>query len=475
MRAPARRQSIVPPWRRESLRTNLWFVPAIEVAAAVLLFVVTLAVDQAAADGTVHLPFWMDNGSADAARQILIGIAAALITVIGLVFSITIVALTLASTQFGPRMLRTFIRDRGVQVTLGTFVATFVFAVLALASVTDDGSGPFVPHFTITVALVLVLVDLGVLIFFIDHVARSIQLPTVIAGIAAELGRAVSAETAETAESRAGDGTVDPAEIESLVGLLDREGTPVRAPSSGYLQYVTWRSLVEIASGCDATIRMRHRPGHFVTEGLPLADVWPPSAVDEITRGFVALHATGAHRTLSQDLAFAIDQLVEIAIRALSPAVNDTFTGMTCVDWLGDALCKIALRWEPRRVYRDSEGTVRVIAAPQSFERLVDRSFDKIRQAGRGMPAILIRQLEALTRVCQYAQQPEQLVALSRQASMIVRSAADSIADAADLADVRDRAARFTHERRAAETRIAAAVGAAASPPARERKGNPVA
>ena len=275
-------------------------------------------------------------------------------------------------------------------------MATFVFAVLALAAVTNDSHGEFVPHFTITVALVLVLVDLGVLIFFIDHVARSIQLPTVIAGIAAELGHAVSAETAET-ENAAGAGPLDRPAFEAFVARIDQEGAPIPAPSSGYLQYVTWRSLVEIASGCGATIRMRHRPGHFVTEGLPLADVWPPSAADEITRAFVALHATGAHRTLSQDLAFAIDQLVEIAIRALSPAVNDTFTGMTCVDWLGDALCKIALRWEPRRVYRDSEGTVRVIAAPQSFERLVDRSFDKIRQAGRGMPAILIRQLEALT------------------------------------------------------------------------------
>jgi len=474
MSARALRQSVLPEWRRESLRTNLWFVPAIEVAAAVLLFVATLAIDRAADDGILHLPFWMDNGSADAARQILIGIAAAVITVIGLVFSITILALTLASTQFGPRILRTFIRDRGTQATLGTFVATFVFAVLALASVTNDGRSQFVPHFTITVALVLVLVDLGVLIFFIDHVARSIQLPTVIAGIAAELGRAVSAETAETAETAADADPVDQPALESLVALLDHEGAPIHAPSSGYLQYVTWRSLVEIASGCGATIRMRHRPGHFVTEGLPLADVWPPSAADEITRGFVALHATGAHRTLSQDLGFAIDQLVEIAIRALSPAVNDTFTGMTCVDWLGDALCKIAVGWEPRRVYRDSEGAVRVIAAPQSFERLVDRSFDKIRQAGRGMPAILIRQLEALTRVCHYTQQPEQLVALSRQASMIVRSGADSIADAADLADVRDRASRFTRERRAAETRIAAAGATTVSRPAGEGAGDPL-
>jgi len=475
MSTPSSRHSIVSPWRREALRTNLWFVPALEVAAAVLLFVVTITIDRAAADGTVHLPFWMDNGSADAARQILIGIAAAVITVIGLVFSITILALTLASTQFGPRILRTFIRDRGTQVTLGTFVATFVFAVLALASVTNDGRGEFVPHFTITVALVLVLADLGVLIYFIDHVARSIQLPTVIAGIAAELGRAVRAETTETTATSANDGPLDRAAIESLVGLLDREGAPIGAPSSGYLQYVTWVSLVEIASGCGATIRMRHRPGHFVTQGLPLADVWPPSTADEITRGLVALHATGAHRTLSQDLAFAIDQLVEIAIRALSPAVNDTFTGMTCVDWLGDALCKIALRWEPRRVYRDDDGAIRVIAATQSFERLVDRSFDKIRQAGRGMPAILIRQLEALTRVCQYAQQREQLVALSRQASMIVQSGADSIADAADLADVRDRAVRFTRERRAAETRITAAGVAAASRAVGERADDPVA
>jgi len=322
---------------------------------------------------------------------------------------------------------------------------------------------------------VLVLADLGVLIYFIDHVARSIQLPTVIAGIAAELGRAVRAETTETTATSANDGPLDRAAIESLVGLLDREGAPIGAPSSGYLQYVTWVSLVEIASGCGATIRMRHRPGHFVTQGLPLADVWPPSTADEITRGLVALHATGAHRTLSQDLAFAIDQLVEIAIRALSPAVNDTFTGMTCVDWLGDALCKIALRWEPRRVYRDDDGAIRVIAATQSFERLVDRSFDKIRQAGRGMPAILIRQLEALTRVCQYAQQREQLVALSRQASMIVQSGADSIADAADLADVRDRAVRFTRERRAAETRITAAGVAAASRAVGERADDPVA
>ena len=393
--------SAVPVWRRETLRTNLWLVPAIEVAAAVLLFAITYAIDRAAARGSITLPSWVDNGSANAARQILIGLAAAVITVIGLVFSITIVALTLASTQFGPRMLRNFIRDRGTQVTLGTFVATFVFAILALGSITSSVGGHFVPHLSITVALVLVLVDLGVLIFFIDHVAKSIQLPNVIAGIAADLARAVQDETSDgmaTAANPAAGPSAD-----AILQRLDTEGASIRAPSSGYLQFVSYPSLVLIAADANSTIRMLHRPGHFVVQGLPLAEVWPPSAAGDVSAALEAAHTTGAHRTLSQDLAFAIDQLVEIAIRALSPAVNDTFTGMNCVDWLGEALCKIAAHWEPQRVFRDRDGQVRVIAAMPSFQRLVDRSFDKIRQAGRGMPAILIRQLEALTRVCEYA------------------------------------------------------------------------
>ncbi len=176
-------------WRRDSLRTNLWLIPTVEVIGAVALFAVTYRIDQAAYRGELHLPAWVNNGSADAARQILIAIAAAVITVVGLVFSITIVALTLTSTQFGPRMLRNFIRDRGTQVTLGTFVATFVYAVLALGSIWHGSRGDFVPHVSITVALVLLLASLGVLIYFINHVATSIQLPEVIASIARDLAR----------------------------------------------------------------------------------------------------------------------------------------------------------------------------------------------------------------------------------------------------------------------------------------------
>jgi uncharacterized membrane protein len=163
------------------------------------LFVGTYAVDRAAYRGDLHLPAWVLSGTADSARQILTAIAAATITVVGIVFSITIVALTLASTQFGPRMMRNFIRDRGTQLTLGTFVATFFYTILVLVSIGGGPRGDFVPHLSITVALVLTLADLAVLIYFINHVASVIQLPQVIAGIAGDLARESRLATAATA------------------------------------------------------------------------------------------------------------------------------------------------------------------------------------------------------------------------------------------------------------------------------------
>jgi uncharacterized membrane protein len=422
--------------RRDVLRTNLWLLPTLELLGAVAVFVVTYALDRAAYDGVLSLPSWLNNGSADAARQILIAIAAALITVAGLVFSVTIVALTLASTQFGPRILRNFIRDRGTQVTLGTFVAAFVYAVLCLGSVSNSSSGDFVPHLSVTVALVLLLVALGVLIYFIDHVAKSIQLPQVIASIGRDLATAIEAEAIASESREEIEAGPSVAELERR---LETSGRPVPAPHSGYLQFVAYDVLVGIASQSEAVIKMQHRPGHFVVEGLPLAQVWPGDAAATITRSLARAHVTGPHRTLAQDLAFAIDQLVEIAIRALSPAVNDTFTALTCIDWLSDGLCKISARWNPTLVHRDSQGNVRVIAADVRYQRFVERAFDKIRQASRAMPAVMIRQLEALSKVMAYTTADDQRLCLCEQADMILRASVESVPEPRDRADVHRR------------------------------------
>ncbi len=434
-----RRLAVESDWRDEALRTNLWFIPAVETVAAVGLFALTLAIDEAAFHGKLRLPSWVISGSPDAARQILSSLAGALITVVGVVFSIVIVTLTLASQQFGPRMLRTFIRDRGAQVTLGTFVATFFYAMLALISI---GSS-FVPHLSVTVALALTAIDLGVLIYFIHHIATAIQLPAVIAGIAHELSRAIDAEagSAEADGSAAADSSpggatpVSGPSTEVLLARLDRSGRVVAAPASGYLRFVKNATLVRIATEHDAVIRLHYRPGHFLTKDHPMATVWPPEAATVIGRRLESVHITGPLRTLSQDIAFGADQLVEIAIRALSPAVNDTFTALTCIDWLGDSLCKIAVEWHPQTLHRDRLGAIRLITVPVSYERLVQRSFEKVRQAADGMPAVLIRQLDVLAKVMTVAPLGRSQVLLD-QAAMIARLSERTVPEAADQADV---------------------------------------
>ena len=421
-------------WRREALRTNLWVVPVVEVLAAVALYAGTHALDRAAFAGTLHLPSWVIAGTADAARQILTALAAAVITVVGVVFSIMIVTLTLASTQFGPRMLRNFIRDRGTQFTLGTFVATFVYATLVLVSIPGPASDgrQFVPHLSITVAVALVAASMGVLIYFIHHIATTIQLPQVIASIARDLSQAIDAERDQASTLEAG-----PSVAELLARMSTGGGNvTVPAPASGYLQFIRHKTLVRLATEKGAVVRLLHRPGHFLVQGHPMAIVWPAQAADAVTRELRRAHVTGPNRTLTQDLAFAFDQLVEIGIRALSPAVNDTFTALTCIDWLGESLCKVSTRWHPTRVHRDSLGYVRVITAHVSYEGLVERAFEKIRQAGRGMPAVMIRQLDALTKIMEHTSTPERREILLRQSAMILQSSIESVPEPSDRADV---------------------------------------
>lgn len=420
----------------------MWVVPLILIVVAVLLFVLTFEIDLAAFHRHLTLPTWIRTGSADAGRQVLIAIAAAIITTVGVVFSVTILALTLASQQFGPRMMRSFIRDLGNQVTLGVFVATFVYSVLGLGSITGLPGGDFVPHLTITVAEGLLIVDVAVLIYFIHHIAKSIQLPEVIAGIARDLDRAIEAEFPERRGSRLGaedDTRAVPAEV--LENL--RRGAEVTATQSGYLQFVGFAELIEIAETLDAVISLAYRPGHFVVADRPLATVWPAGAAGQVAASLKKAHVTGPHRTLTQDPVFAIDQLVEIAIRALSPAVNDTFTALTCIDWISAGLSEISGRVLEMGVYRGQGGKVRLVELGPSYGRMVNRAFDKIRQAARGMPAVLIRIIDALAVIVQNTESEAQRMVLLRQAEMVLRVAEASVSESNDLRDIRERFERL--------------------------------
>jgi uncharacterized membrane protein len=436
----------LPSWRWEELRTTLWVIPSMLIVVAVLLFIVTFEIDLAAYHHHLTLPVWIRTGNADAERQVLIAIAAAVITVVGVVFSITILALTLASQQFGPRMMRNFVRDVGNQITLGVFVGTFVYTVLALGSI-NSVSANFVPHLSTSIAEALLLVDLAILIYFIHHIARSIQLPEVIAGIAKDLMESIDAEFPQ----RVGEPQEERAEhsgksVPELLKLIEERGAVVPSQVSGYIQYVGYSQLISIATRSDSFIRLEHRPGHYLATGRPLAMVWPRAAAPEVALALRKAHVTGPHRTLVQDPVFAIDQLVEIGIRALSAAVNDTFTALTCIDWLAAGLGRVSGRVLDEGVYRDSNGRVRLIEFDPSYARMVNRSFDKIRQAARGMPAVLIRLIDSVGSIMLDTTSAEQRSVLRRQADMVLRLAEESVTEPNDLEEIRFRYRRIPGE-----------------------------
>jgi hypothetical protein len=309
-----------------------------------------------------------------------------------------------------------------------------------------------VPHIGVTVTLGLMVADLAVLIYFIHHTAISIQLPQVIAGIANDLSEAIEVQ----GHSDGGPGSGGPAQGPSsaeIAGRIEAGGRVVKAPASGYVQFIGHRNLIRLAAEADAVISLEYRPGHFIVQGHPFARVWPPEAAGLVAEALGRAHVIGPYRTLTQDVSFGIDQLVEIAIRALSPAVNDTFTALTCIDWLADNLCQIVSRWHPARYHRDEAGFIRVIAAQPEYERLVQRSFEKIRQAATAMPAVMIRQLDALALIMADTSGPGQRRVLLDQGAMIDRASERSVPEAADRADVRRRYEHLlTLDRRLAAT-----------------------
>ena len=384
---------------------------------------------------------------ADAGSQVLIAIAAAVITVVGVVFSITILALTLASQQFGPRMMRNFVRDLGNQVTLGVFVATFVYSTLALGSIAIGGHrGVFVPHLSIAVAEALLLVDLAVLIYFIHHIAKSIQLPEVIARIARDLMAEIDAEIAEQKPDENGPTSADHRgrSVEELLQLLESRAARCPRVKAGTCSSSPMRNSSAIAT--------RHRFGHpSRPPARPLHRrrtaachrLAPPRRPRRSRRHSPGHTSTGPHRTLIQEPVFAVDQLVEIAIRALSPAVNDPFTALTCIDWLSAGLRRISHVTLGKGVYRDRSGHVRLIEPDPSYARTANRAFDKIRQAAGGMPVVVIHMLDTLTRVMEETTTPEQRLVLARQAGMILRNAEASVFEPNDLEDIRGRYRNF--------------------------------
>ncbi len=421
----------------EWVRTSYWFVPSQMVVLAIVTAGVMIALDETRASRTDGWWALIYVGGPDGARTLLSTVAGSMMTVAGVAFSITIVALTLTSSQFGPRLLRNFMRDPGNQVVLGTFLATFTYCLLVLRAVRGDESQGFVPYLALNVAIALALAGLGVLIYFIHHVSTSIQADRVVASVSGELNAAIDRLYPEPLEHES-----DEREPPAAARLPDAttEGRSILAARSGYVQAIDLDGLMRLAVNRNVLLSLKYRPGQFVTAGTVLAMGSPPDrVVDELAQEVNARHLLGVQRTLEQDVEFAIHQLVEIAVRALSPGVNDPFTAMTCLDWLGAGLCRILERRFPASALHDEEGALRLLVSRTTVAGVLDAGFNQIRQCARENAAVTIRLLETLAVIASRARVENDRQAVLHHARMVESGSRDGLREERDRADVRQR------------------------------------
>lgn len=415
-------------WDR--LRTSFWFVPSLMLAGAVALSIGALWFDRNHSDKVDGYPWWLYGGAADGALTVLGTIAGSLITVTGVVFSITIVSLTLASGQFGSRLLQNFMRDTGNQVVLGVFIATFSYSLLVLRSVRDG----FVPHVSVTLAVVLVFISVGVLIYFIHHVAKKIQAETIVATVYQELTDAIDRLFNDV------DGENGIQREADLPEGFERQALRVAAKRSDYLQGIEYERLMTCAVEHDLVLKVLQRPGDFVMGTSAVLLAWPPANVnDDVVDTLQSAFILGARRTLTQDAEHGVHQLVEIAVRALSPGVNDPFTAMICIDRLGAVLGQLAAKQFPVPCRFDEHGRLCLILNVTSFAGYVDTAFNQIRQHAARSPAVLIRLLETIARVAEMAHTPEQRQALATHATMMRDLGVEAFGEARDREDLETR------------------------------------
>ena len=407
----------------EKTANSFWFIPTLLVAASGFLALTLIEVDRQTDSEVVSDLPWLFQGGADSARALLSSIATSTITVVGVVFSVTIVALTLASSQYTPRVLYTFTRDHGNQTVMGIFIGTFTYALIAMRSVRSTDEGGFVPAIAVTGGLVLALISVGALIFFIHHISQSIRASHIITSIGDTTEHLMTSFFPEGV----GGALLDAPAMDG------RPWRPIEASSSGYVQMVDGDAVIDFARRHDLVVRIPRGPGDYVVRGDGLLEVSPGDGLtDKQCRELRGCIALGHERTMQQDPEFGLRQLMDIAVKALSPSVNDPTTAITCIDRLSSLLRLAAGRDDPPHLRADERGTLRLIARGPTFETLVGHAFDQIRQHGAGNVAVTLRLLRALASIGRAVTSDAQREILWQQACMIAHAAGDRITEEKD-------------------------------------------
>lgn len=381
------------------VHSSLWFLPTVLTLAAAGLATLTVWLDQRGFAVPEGSGFILVAG-AEGARGVLSTIAGSIITVTGVVFSITIVVLQLASSQFSPRVLRSFTQDRSNQLVLGVFIGTFTYALLVLRTVRSEFADytRFVPTLSVNTAVLLALVSMGFLIYFIDHIARSIQAETIIARVTADALEVVDRLFPEELGAGAD-------ELAALEWLQAAPLTVVTAASSGFLQSIDGQKLMRFAEQHDVVLRLEPRIGAFVIAGDPLMSVIRGRAAGLPIDALRDSAVVGVERTPFQDVERGLIELTDIAVRALSPGINDPTTALVCVHRLTEVFMRLGMRRFPSSVRKDGAGAVRVIAPRTEFGQLLFLAYARIRVYAERSPAVTAALVESLQRL--HARLPE--------------------------------------------------------------------
>ncbi|HSM82201.1 MAG TPA: DUF2254 domain-containing protein [Nodosilinea sp.] len=423
--------------RWDSLNASFWFVPSLMVGLAIGLSFFTIGLDHRLESNLLTEVSWVYSLGPSGSRAVLSAIAGSMVSVATTAFSITIVALQLASSQFGPRLLRNFMQDTGNQVVLGTFISTFVYCLLVLRTVNESEGQEFVPHLAVTCAIGLAIASIGVLIYFLHHAASSIQVDNIIQAVGEDLEQAIQRLFPETTEHSS------PNQPEAATAIdiptdFDRQSYPVNARCDGYLQALDDGQLMQIAAENNLIIRVQSRAGRFVVQGGELARVFPKGKVNKPLKSQIdGAFVLGSKRTNQQDLEFSINQIVEIAVRALSPGINDPFTAIRCIDQISATLCCLARRDIPSPYRYDDQNQLRLSMPSLTFVDITDAAFNQIRQYGQSSVAVTIRLLEAIAVIAPFTYRPADRAALQRQAQMIERGSQTAIAEELDRQDIK--------------------------------------
>lgn len=414
----------------EDVNGSFWLRPSLIVLCGIVFAELMINIERWGLSVPHFMAFWLYSGGETGARTLLGAVAGSTIGVAGTVFSITIATLTLASSQMGPRLLRNFTQDRGNQATLGIYLATFSYALIVLRSVRGADQGAFVPHLAISGAIFLALLCVAMLIFFVNHVASRINFDIVIELVYQDLRGRLQQLTEDTRyEARAEESDWD-------------GGLAVIHEGSGYIQQLDDDELADWAQEHGVKLRLNARIGDFVFPGAPLGCVKP--GIADAAMAFRKALVLGAYPTPSGDLEFAVEQLVDIAVRALSSGVNDPRTANRILDRLGAALCVLASKSLPTGAVA-REGQVVFQRNATTYDGLVDAMFHTIRQSANGSPAVLIHMVDILTKVAQCEAAPDRRAAILRHSDLIWADGKRDIADHSDKQSLQGRIATL-HE-----------------------------